>query len=42
MNGDESYRLDKVFEVMEKVMQRRKVDLTDVDKSIISHIYDIK
>lgn len=42
MNGDESYRLDKVLEVMEKVMQRRKVDLTDVDKSIISHIYDIK
>ena len=42
MNGDESYRLDKVFEVMERVMQRRKVDLTDVDKSIISHIYDIK
>ena len=42
MNGDESYKLDKVLEVMEKVMQRRKVDLTDVDKSIISHIYDIK
>ena len=42
MNGDESYRLDKVFEVMEKVMQRRKVNLTDIDKSIISHIYDIK
>ena len=42
MNGDESYQLDKVLEVMEKVMQRRKVDLTDVDKSIISHIYDIK
>ena len=42
MNGDESYQLDKVIEVMEKVMQRRKVDLTDVDKSIISHIYDIK
>ena len=42
MNGDESYKLDKVFEVMERVMQRRKVDLTDVDKSIISHIYDIK
>ena len=42
MNGDESYQLDKVLEVMEKVMHRRKVDLTDVDKSIISHIYDIK
>ena len=42
MNGDESCRLDKVFEIMERVMQRRKVDLTDVDKSIISHIYDIK
>ena len=40
MNGDESYRLDKVFEVMERVMQRRKVDLTDVDKNIISHLYD--
>ena len=42
MNGDESCRLDKVFEIMERVMQRRKVDLTDVDKSIISYIYDIK
>ena len=42
MNGDESYRLDKVFEVMEKVMQRRKVNLTDIDKSIISYIYNIK
>ena len=42
MNGDESCRLDKVFEIMERVMQRRKVDLTDVDKSIIFHIYDIK
>lgn len=40
MNGDESYQLDKVFEVMERVMQRRKVDLTDVDKNIISHLYD--
>ena len=40
MNGDESYRLDKVFEVMEKVMQRRKVDLTDIDKNIISHLYE--
>lgn len=40
MNGDESYRLDKVLEVMEKVMQRRKVDLTDVDKNIISHLYN--
>lgn len=40
MNGDESYRLDKVFEVMEKVMQRRKVDLTDVDKNIISYLYN--
>ena len=40
MNGDESYQLDKVLEVMEKVMQRRKVDLTDVDKNIISHLYN--
>ena len=40
MNGDESYKLDKVFEVMERVMQRRKVDLTDIDKNIISHLYE--
>lgn len=40
MNGDESYKLDKVFEVMERVMQRRKVDLTDVDKNIISYLYN--
>lgn len=39
MNGDEIYRLDKVFEVMEKVMQRRKVELTESDKNIITHLY---
>lgn len=39
MNGDEIYRLDKVFEVMEKVMQRRKVELTEVDKDIITYLY---
>lgn len=41
MNGDEKYRLDKVFEVMEKVMQRRKVVLTDIDKEIFSHLYQL-
>lgn len=40
MNGDEKYRLDKAFEVMEKVMARRKVALTEVDKEIITNVYD--
>lgn len=40
MNADEKYRLDKVFEVMEKVMSRRKVELTEVDKGIISYLYN--
>lgn len=41
MNGDEKYRLDKVFEVMEKVMSRRKVELTSIDKGIFSYLYQL-
>lgn len=40
MNGDEKYRLDKAFEVMEKVMSRRKVELKEVDKEIITNVYN--
>ena len=38
--GDEKFKLDKAYEVAEKVMARRKVDLTDQDKAILKHIFD--
>lgn len=34
------YRLDKAFEVAEKMMQRRKRILTEEDKKILTHIFD--
>lgn len=40
MNGDEKYKLDKVFEVMEKVMQRRNILLDKEDKEIIEYLYN--
>lgn len=39
MNIDEKYKLEKIFEVMEKVMSRRKVELTEEDKGIITYLY---
>jgi len=38
--GDEKFKLDKAYEVAEKVMARRKMPLTDVDKGILKHIFD--
>ena len=35
------YRLNKVFEVAEKVMGRRNIETKDVDKAILSHIFNI-
>ena len=35
------YRLNKVFEVAEKVMGRRNIEIKDVDKAILSHIFNI-
>ncbi|MCG7280936.1 GlmU family protein [Chryseobacterium taklimakanense] len=40
MKGDEKFKLDKAYEVAEKAMGRRKVPLTDADKSILKYIYE--
>lgn len=37
---DERFKLDKAYEVAEKVMARRKMPLTDDDKAILKHIFD--
>lgn len=37
---DERFKLDKAYEVAEKVMARRKMPLTDNDKAIFKHIFD--
>ncbi|MDW3196349.1 MAG: putative sugar nucleotidyl transferase [Cytophagales bacterium] len=34
------YRLDKALETMERVMARREKTLTDVDKAMMTHIFD--
>lgn len=38
--GDEKFKLDKAFEVAEKVMDRRKIKFTDVDRSILKFVYE--
>ncbi len=37
---DEKFKIEKALEVAEKVMNRRKIQLTDDDKNILKHIYD--
>jgi len=37
--GTMTYRLEKVFEVAELVMQRRGIHLSELDKSILNHIF---
>ncbi|MFL9834838.1 GlmU family protein [Chryseobacterium terrae] len=37
---DDRFKLDKAYEVAEKVMARRKMPLTDDDKGILKHIFD--
>jgi UDP-N-acetylglucosamine diphosphorylase/glucosamine-1-phosphate N-acetyltransferase len=37
---DERFKLDKAYEVAEKVMARRKLPLTDSDKAILKHIFN--
>ena len=37
--GFKNYNLRKAFDVAERVMGRRKIELTDVDKKILDHIY---
>lgn len=38
-NDDPKFRLDKAYETAEVMMARRKVPLSDADKSILKHIY---
>lgn len=40
MKGDEKFRLDKSYEVAEKVMERRHVTLEEYDRKILKYIYD--
>ncbi|WP_449389124.1 GlmU family protein [Chryseobacterium lineare] len=37
---DEKFKLDKAYEVAERVMARRKILLTEEDKAILKHIFD--
>jgi UDP-N-acetylglucosamine diphosphorylase/glucosamine-1-phosphate N-acetyltransferase len=37
----EKFKLDKAFEVAEKVMSRRGIELTSVDKDILKHISEL-
>jgi UDP-N-acetylglucosamine diphosphorylase/glucosamine-1-phosphate N-acetyltransferase len=38
--GITTYRLEKAFRTMELVMKRRNLELTDMDKQIINHIFE--
>lgn len=40
MKGDPKFNLDKAYEVAQKVMKRRHIELTDNDKAILRHIHD--
>jgi UDP-N-acetylglucosamine diphosphorylase/glucosamine-1-phosphate N-acetyltransferase len=40
LKDDERFKLDKVYEVAERAMARRKVALTEGDKAILKHIFD--
>ena len=40
MKGDEKFNLKKSYEVAEKAMGRRKVELTEADKKILEHIHN--
>ena len=40
MKGDEKFKIEKAYEVCEKVMERRKVPLTENDKHILKYIYE--
>lgn len=40
LKDDERFRLDKVYEVAERAMGRRKVALTEQDKAILKHVFD--
>ncbi|MCB9227033.1 MAG: GlmU family protein [Chitinophagales bacterium] len=38
--GFSSYKLEKAYEVAEKVMERRNINLTEQDKEILKHIFE--
>lgn len=38
--GDEKFKLERAFEVAEKAMARRKVEFTELDKEILTYIYN--
>ncbi|WP_313026702.1 GlmU family protein [Soonwooa sp.] len=40
MKGDEKFKIEKAYEVSERVMERRKVALTENDKHILKYIYE--
>lgn len=40
MKGDEKFNLVKAYEVAEKAMARRKVPLTEADKSILKYVFE--
>ena len=40
-SGYVTYRLNKVFEVAEKVMQRRAVDFNQVEKDILAKVFEL-
>jgi UDP-N-acetylglucosamine diphosphorylase/glucosamine-1-phosphate N-acetyltransferase len=39
--GMDDYKLEKAFETMEEVMRRRDVELTETDRDIYRHIFDV-
>ncbi|MCB9361038.1 MAG: GlmU family protein [Flavobacteriales bacterium] len=40
-SGTTTYSLNKVFEVAEKVMERRGVELTDIDKDLLTTVFEL-
>lgn len=41
MKDDEKFKLEKAYEVAEKAMERRKLELTQADKKILEYIYNV-
>jgi len=40
-SGYATFQLDKVYETAEKAMERRNVVLTDADKKILKHVFEM-
>ena len=41
MKDDEKFKLEKAYEVAEKAMERRRIELTPADKKILEYIYNV-